>query len=111
MLDGVGVPYVALDLDLARVLAARKAGKPVFYGDASDSPVLEHAGLGGAAALVITLDNADATERIVASVRSIYPGIVIVARGYDAALGYRLERLGASVAVPEILELSLTLGS
>ncbi|MEK0085590.1 cation:proton antiporter [Benzoatithermus flavus] len=110
MLDGAGVPYVALDLDLTRVLVARKAGRPVFYGDASDPLVLDRAGTGRAAALVITLDKASAAERIVTNVRSFYPGIPVVVRGHDAALGYRLERLGASIVVPETLELSLTLG-
>jgi monovalent cation:proton antiporter-2 (CPA2) family protein len=110
MLDEAGLPFVALDLDLTRVLVARKAGRPVFYGDASDQLVLDRAGTGRAAAVVITLDKPGAAERIVASVRSFYPGIAVVARGHDAALSYRLERLGASIVVPETLELSLKLG-
>jgi CPA2 family monovalent cation:H+ antiporter-2 len=60
--------------------------------------------------VVITLDQAGAAERIVATVRSFYPAITLVARGHDAALAYRLERLGATFVVPETLELSLTLG-
>lgn len=110
MLDSAGVPFVALDLDLTRVSVARKAGRPVFYGDASDPLVLGRAGTGRAAALVITLDKASAAERIVANVRLLHPGIVIVARSHDTALGRRLERLGATIAVPETFELSLTLG-
>lgn len=110
MLEQAGVPFVALDLDLTRVMVARNAGRPVFYGDASDPLVLARAATGRAAALVITLDKAAAAERIVANVRSFYPGITVVARGHDAALGYRLERLGASLVIPETLELSLTLG-
>jgi voltage-gated potassium channel Kch len=43
-------------------------------------------------------------------VRSFYPGATIVARAHDEAGSDRLERLGASVVVPETLELSLSIG-
>ena len=110
MLDRADLPFVALNLDLTRVQVARKAGRPMFYGDASDQLVLDRAGTGQAAAVVITLDQASAAERIVASVHASYPGLAIVVRGHDAALSYRLERLGASIVVPETLELSLSIG-
>ncbi|MFL5152718.1 MAG: cation:proton antiporter, partial [Microvirga sp.] len=35
MLDRHKVPYLAIDLDPARVAAERRAGKPVYYGDGS----------------------------------------------------------------------------
>jgi voltage-gated potassium channel Kch len=43
-------------------------------------------------------------------VRSFYPGATIVARAHDEAGSGRLERLGATVVVPETLELSLSIG-
>ena len=40
-----GHEFVAVDLDAARVRAARAAGLPVLYGDSSDEEVLEKIGL------------------------------------------------------------------
>jgi voltage-gated potassium channel Kch len=110
MLDAADIPFLALDLDVAKVLAARREGRRVLYGDASDPRVLDLAGTGRAAALVVTLDRPGAAERIVATVRSFYPGATIVARAHDEVGSERLERLGATVVVPETLELSLIIG-
>ena len=107
---GAEGPYVALDLEPARVMAARRGGRRVFYGDASDPRLLDQVGTGRAAALVITLDRPNAAERIVTSVRTFYPGLAILARAHDVEGRDRLERLGASIVVPETLELSLRLG-
>jgi glutathione-regulated potassium-efflux system ancillary protein KefC len=110
MLEAAGLPYVALDLEPARVMAARRGGRRVFYGDASDPRLLDQVGTGRAAALVVTLDRPNAAERIVTSVRTFYPGLAILARAHDVEGRDRLERLGASIVVPETLELSLRLG-
>jgi CPA2 family monovalent cation:H+ antiporter-2 len=111
MLEEVGIPFVALDLDPVRVAAAQQAGRKVFYGDASDPRLLERAGTDRAAAAVITLDQPAAAERIVATLRSFYPKVAIVARAHDLLGRRRLEQLGAGIVVPETLELSLALGA
>ena len=56
---------------------------------------------------MVTLDRPAAAERLVAAVRPLYHDIAIVARGHDAENSARLRALGATVVVPETLELSL----
>lgn len=111
MLDDLAIPYVAIDLDPIRVIEAQRRGCRIVYGDASERRLLERVGAGRAAIMLVTLDRPSAAERIVATVRSLYPGLAIHARAHDAEGSDRLARLGASLVLPETLELSLSLGS
>ena len=107
MLEETGIPFVVLEQDPRRVPEAPRGQRRVFFGDGSDPRVLRSVAADQAAALVITLDRPAAAERLVATARPLYPELAIVARGHDAAVSARLRALGASVVVPETLELSL----
>jgi Kef-type K+ transport system membrane component KefB/voltage-gated potassium channel Kch len=109
MLEETGIPFVVLEQDLRRVPPGPRTRRRVFYGDGSDPQVLRSVAADEAAALVITLDRPAATERLVAVARQLYPALPIVARGHDGPNSARLRALGASVVVPETLELSLIL--
>jgi CPA2 family monovalent cation:H+ antiporter-2 len=56
MLDRHDVPWVAADRDAKLVEAGRRAGKPVFYGDASRVEFMMRIGLADARAAVVTMD-------------------------------------------------------
>lgn len=103
------IPYVALDLDARHIRRFRQRHEPVFYGNASHGHVLEQVRADRAAAVVITLDDADAAARIVAHVRRHWPQIQIFVRARDAAHAEALYDLGVTGVVPETLEASLAL--
>jgi CPA2 family monovalent cation:H+ antiporter-2 len=107
MLEETGIPFVVLEQDLRRVPTGPRERRKVFFGDGSDPRVLRSVATDRAAALVVTLDRPAAAERLVAAVRPLYPDIAIVARGHDGEVSARLRALGATVVVPETLELSL----
>ena len=107
MLEETGIPFVVLEHDPRRVPQGPRERRKVFFGDGSDPRVLRSVAADRAAALVITLDRPAAAERLVATARPLYPELAIVARGHDADVSARLRALGASVVVPETLELSL----
>ncbi len=109
VLDAEQIPYVALDLDAARVAEKRKDGRPVFYGDASRREILERVGGRTARAFVVTPDAPVAAERMVRAIRSAWPDAAIHARALDADHARRLTGVGASDVVPEALEGSLQL--
>jgi CPA2 family monovalent cation:H+ antiporter-2 len=109
VLDQEGVDHVALDLDAHRVAEAHDAGFRVHYGDATRSEMLESAGTGRSAAVVICYRSPIVAERILHHIRSEYPGLPVLARARDAADIERLRRLGASEVFPESLETSLML--
>lgn len=108
-LDKENVPWVALDTQGALVTEHREAGRMVFFGDASRPELLERAGARRARAFVVTLDGADAIERMVREVRRLRPTATVVARAKDAEHAARLAQLGAVEPIPEHVEASLQL--
>ncbi len=110
MLEETAIPFVVLEHDLRRVPPGPREQRKVFYGDGSDPRILRSIAADRAAALVITLDRPAAAERLVAAARPLYPDLAIIVRGHDAEVGARLRELGATIVVPETLELSLIIG-
>ena len=90
-------------------LRRRRAGRPVFYGDASRREMLERVGGGRARAFVVTTDEPVAAERMVRAIRAAWPKVAIHARALDADHARRLTEAGATDVVPEALEGSLQL--
>lgn len=109
MLTRHAIPWVAVERLPKLVETARRAGRDVFFGDASQPELLERFGLDTAPAVVVTMDSPEATEQVVAAARTIRPDLCIVARARDAAQAQRLYELGVSDAVPETIEASLQL--
>ncbi|MDR6872871.1 CPA2 family monovalent cation:H+ antiporter-2 [Bosea sp. BE125] len=109
MLDEHGKPYIAIDFDPALVATQRRAGRPVFYGDAANLDFLRLSGLDEATALIVTLDNPRAVDATVLAARTLRPDLVIVARARDASHARHLYQLGVNDAVPETIEASLQL--
>ena len=109
MLDTHAVAYVAIDSDPNRVASQRRQGKPVYFGDMTRIELLRRVHLDTARALVVTLDDTDAADPLVAGARAEREDLLIVARARDAAHAAHLYRTGASDAVPETIEASLQL--
>lgn len=109
MLEAHGVLYVAVDSDPVRVAAQRKLGRPVYFGDMTQIALLRRVQLNTARALVVTLDDSNAADALVAGARAERSDLLIVARARDAAHAAHLYRTGASDAVPETIEASLQL--
>ena len=109
MLSRHEIAWVAAEQDPRLVEAGRRRGESIFFGDASRAEFLIRCGLADAPALVVTTDNPDGAEAIVAVARELRPDLTIVARARDARHAQRLYDLGATDAVPETVEASLQL--
>ncbi|SIQ23344.1 Kef-type potassium/proton antiporter, CPA2 family [Bosea sp. TND4EK4] len=109
MLEEHGKSHIIIDSDAALITAQRRAGRPAFYGDATQPEFLKLCGLEEATALIVTIDNARAVDEIVRAARALRPDIVIVARARDAAHARHLYEIGVNDAVPETIEASLQL--
>ena len=103
------VSYIAADNDPQTVVADRRAGHEVYFGDASDPEFLKVCGIDDAAGVIITINARQVIDEIVAYVRSIRPDIPIIARARDAGHARHLYAIGATEAVPETIEASLQL--
>ncbi len=110
LLDEQQIAHVALELNVIQIAEQRARGAPVFLGDASRRATLEKARLKNATALVVSIDNAEASERVVAAARAFAPQLPIFARARHRTHAQQLYKLGATHVVSELLESSLQLG-
>lgn len=111
LLQEENVVAVALDTNAPLVTEHRKAGRLVFFGDASRRELLERAGAAGARAFVVTLDAPGAAERMIEEILAVRPDACVFARAKDPEHAARLARLGARGVIPEAVEASLQLGA
>ena len=108
--EAEGLAYVALDLDPVNVAEGHRHQRPVFFGDATRAAMLRRVHLETARALVTTMSDDRATEKIVRLARGGSRDLPIYARTRTVGNASRLLDLGASDAVPETVETSLQLG-
>jgi len=111
VLESQGFEYIALDLDPARIRAARQAGDPVLFGDSADEEMLARAGIAHASAVVISFSDPATALAILRSVRQMHPELPVLVRTADDARLSELQEAGATDVVPETFEASLMLVS
>jgi K+:H+ antiporter len=102
-LKAVGADFIAVDLDPHRIIEARAAGLPVYFGDATRPEILEAVHVERARALVVAVDNPQIALQTVALVRYIFPELKIYARAHDDDHARDLARAGANTVVPEMV--------
>ena len=105
------IPFIALDIDPARVQDAAAAGEHVMYGDAGRRIVLEAAGGARAKALIVSYSDMRASMKVLHVAQEGYPNLPVIVRTYDDADMDAFRAAGATEVVPEVLEGSLMLAS
>ena len=81
----------------------------MFYGDGRKPDVLRSVGVADASLVIVTVNDFEATEDIVAALHRAHPDVTILARGHNAGQCQALRQLGASLAIAKNLEASLDL--
>ena len=109
LLQPEGIPYMALDLDPDRVRQAAAAGQSVVFGDAARLPSLMAAGLGRAAAVVVSYHDTASALKILGLVQAHAPKVPVIVRTIDDSDIEKLRAAGATEVVPEAIEGSLML--
>lgn len=109
LLETHDVPYLVIDRDPISVSRGHGVGKPVFFGDASDVQFLRQCGIQQTDAVLVSVNRAAETEKIVQTIREMRADLPIIARARDAEHARKLYDLGATDAVPETIEASLQL--
>ncbi|MGE3711622.1 MAG: monovalent cation:proton antiporter-2 (CPA2) family protein, partial [Hyphomicrobiaceae bacterium] len=92
------IPFTALDINPEQLALVERYGSKAFYGDASRLEILDAAQAGKARALLVAIDDVEASLRTVQIAREHYPDLRIYARARDRRHLHRLMDLG----VPEI---------
>jgi CPA2 family monovalent cation:H+ antiporter-2 len=94
LLDGRGIPWVAIEGDYHRARTAIAGGAPVIFGDIGNVTILNAARVDTASTLVMALPDALATRQGVVYARGRNPRLHIVARAHSSADEAELRRLG-----------------
>lgn len=100
----VGVEHVILELNADNVRQGREAGDPVFYADATSAEALGHAHVDRARCVVIMINDAQATHRVVDALRRVAPDVPLIVRTHYLAGHDGLRGLGASHVIVEEVE-------
>ena len=111
MLRVARIPFTALELNPAQVDFVRRYGNRVYYGDPSRLEVLRAAGAEHARALVLALDDVEASVRAATTARHHYPKLAVYARARNRQHAHRLMELGVRVIVRETFDSSLDLAT
>ncbi len=110
-LEEENIPYVALDLDPARVKQAHLAGERAFYADSSERDILEAVGIATSRLVVISHDDVAAAMKVLHHVRALRPELPVMVRTRDETHVEALRQAGATEVVPETLEAGLMIAT
>lgn len=102
-----GVRYVVLEMNPETVRKSAADGEPISYGDASQTAVLEHAGIAQARVLAVVISDPVAVRRVTDLARKLNPAIRIIARTRFVGEIQPLMDLGADDVIPEEFETSI----
>jgi CPA2 family monovalent cation:H+ antiporter-2 len=101
------VPFVAMELDPSLVREARRAGHPVWFGDAGSEEMLRRVGVERARTLVVALPDHIMERAVIRRARALNPEVHILARGRRGAEDDELYRDGADEVVHEGFEVGI----
>jgi CPA2 family monovalent cation:H+ antiporter-2 len=106
-----GVPYLALDLDIARIDEARRAGESVYYGDSARKEILRAAGIERARMVVLCISDLNASLKTLHKVRELRREVQVLVRTRDEGHLGQLMDAGATEVIPDTFEASIMLSS
>jgi CPA2 family monovalent cation:H+ antiporter-2 len=99
-----GVPFVVLELNAENVKQGKLDGLPVYYGDATSEEALRHAHIEQARLVVLLMNDPQAAQRVVDTVKRVAPGTRILMRTHYLLERDGLMKLGANDVVAEEVE-------
>jgi CPA2 family monovalent cation:H+ antiporter-2 len=110
-LRGAAIPYVVLELNSDTVMAEKKKGHPIYYGDGTSREMLQKLGVRRARLLVVAISDPSATRKIVAITKYESPSTYVIVRTRYLKEVEALNTLGADEVIPEEFETSVEIFS
>jgi monovalent cation:H+ antiporter-2, CPA2 family len=105
------IPYIILELNADTVKKEKEKGENILYGDAINQHILEHAHVQKARLIVVAISDADATRKIISSVRSLTQSVYLIIRTRFISDIEEYILLGADEVIPEEFETSIQIFS
>jgi CPA2 family monovalent cation:H+ antiporter-2 len=103
-LAAASAPFVVLELNADNVRRGKELGLPVYYGDATSEEALGHAHLPEARLVVLLMNDQQAAQRVVDTLRRLAPQVPVLMRTRYLAERDGLMRMGARDVVAEEVE-------
>ncbi len=107
VLREAGLYYEILEFNPKTVQQARDEGEIIHYGDVTHTGFLEYLTVGEFDSVVLAISDPAATRRAVTTIHRLNPNAHLIVRTKYVAEVEELERLGATLVVPEEFETSL----
>lgn len=101
------LPVLALDFDPKRVRTSQARKLPIYFGNAARPEVLRAAHVGQAKLVIIAIDSHETAERVISSIRRLYPKLRVIARSAESGGVDSLRAAGASAVVVDGLTTAL----
>lgn len=98
-----------IDTDAQSIRDAREYGFKVWYGDGTRLDILHAAGAANASLVIVAVDNAEATTKIVEVIKHAFPLVPVVARAYDRQHALALVKAGVDFQMRETFESALAM--
>ncbi len=108
VLANAQIPYIAFDKS-ANIVKKHKAQHPVFFGDVTQSSLLNSGGISEASSVIITVNSPDDAQELVSTIRLAQPDLPLYVRGHNSDICKKLYKLGANRVISENIEVSLEL--
>ncbi len=102
-----GIPYVILDVNPDTVRRERQLGEPIFFGDATQEPVLEQVDIHDARVVAIAVNDPVAARRMVEVIRQASSHVYIITRTRYLNELQPIRNLGADDVIAEEFETSI----
>ncbi len=103
-LQRLAIEHIGLELNAENVRKARAGNHAVYYADATSEEALEHAHIGEARAVVILINDPQATIRVIGAIQRVAPNVPVLVRTRYLQEAPALVALGATNVVAEELE-------
>lgn len=103
------IPFTALDISPDQIQLVRRFGNEAYFGDASRLDILQAANAGKARAIVIAIDDVQASLRAAELVRFHFPTVPVYARARNRQHVYRLMDTGVTRIRRETFQSALAL--
>jgi CPA2 family monovalent cation:H+ antiporter-2 len=106
-----GLPYLIIEMNPETVRTEKEKGEPIYYGDAGQEAVLNHANIKEARIVVLVISDPAATRRTALLARRLNPDVHIIARTRFLQEMEPLYQLGVNEVIPEEYETSVEIFS
>lgn len=105
-----GVDVTIIDTDINMIQSAEKFGFKIYYGDGTRLDILHASGAETAEAIVVCVDDKDATNKIVDLVQHEFPLSKLLVRAYDREHGLHLVKQNVDFIMRETFESAMRFG-